>query len=123
MREFQTFDVQISSEILKEASVSAVVRFTWRNPETGKRRTWRIQGAEAAHSRIFRRRHGLPAGAGALLRGSASHLRISGSPDSRHLSTKFGGCLRHEVNFRREQKTLVEAGPLYRSFPEFAYRA
>src|SRR5437879_4598460 len=33
----KTFAVEVSSTILKEASVSAVVRFTWRNPETGRR--------------------------------------------------------------------------------------
>src|SRR5206468_4027156 len=33
----KTFGVEISPKILKEASVSAVVRFTWRNPDTGRR--------------------------------------------------------------------------------------
>ena len=32
-----TFAVKIAPTILKEASVSAVVRFTWRNPDTGRR--------------------------------------------------------------------------------------
>src|ERR1039458_9143699 len=32
----ETYAVEISPKILKEASVSAVIRFTWRNPETGK---------------------------------------------------------------------------------------
>src|SRR5205807_2629202 len=31
------FAVEIAPKILSEASVSAVVRFTWRNPETGRR--------------------------------------------------------------------------------------
>ena len=33
----QTYDVKVSTTILKEASVSAVVRFTWRDPDTGRR--------------------------------------------------------------------------------------
>src|ERR1017187_5177725 len=33
----KTFAVEIAPRILKEASVSAVVRFTWRNPDTGRR--------------------------------------------------------------------------------------
>src|SRR5690348_3386995 len=33
----RTFDVRIARTILKEASVSAVVRFTWRNPDIGRR--------------------------------------------------------------------------------------
>lgn len=111
-----TFGVQISSDILKEASVSAVVRFSWRNPETGKRERGvfkvlkphipeyfaedmdYLQGL----ARYFGDRHhtyGFPA-----------HL----IPDTFH---KVRRLLRHEVNFRREQKTLVEAAPLYRSFP------
>jgi ubiquinone biosynthesis protein len=111
-----TFGVQISSEILKEASVSAVVRFSWRNPETGKRERGvfkvlkphipeyfaedmdYLQGL--AH--YFGERHhtyGFPA-----------HL----IPDT---FRKVRRLLRHEVNFRREQKTLVEAAPLYHSFP------
>src|SRR5579862_9265994 len=36
-RKIKTYAVKISSEIMKEASVSAVVRFTWRNPATGLR--------------------------------------------------------------------------------------
>jgi len=111
-----TFGVQISSEILKEASVSAVVRFSWRNSETGKRERGvfkvlkphipeyfaedmeYLQGL--AH--YFGERHhtyGFPA-----------HL----IPDT---FRKVRRLLRHEVNFRREQKTLVEAAPLYGSFP------
>src|SRR5450631_3242961 len=33
----KTYAVEISLKILKEASVSAVIRFTWQNPKTGKR--------------------------------------------------------------------------------------
>src|SRR6201987_779903 len=33
----QAYDVKVSATILKEASVSAVVRFTWRDPDTGRR--------------------------------------------------------------------------------------
>src|SRR5579863_4951908 len=33
----ETYAIQIAPKILKEASVSSVVRFTWRNRETGRR--------------------------------------------------------------------------------------
>src|SRR5207253_9729777 len=33
----ETVGVEIASTILSEASVSAVVRFSWRDPETGRR--------------------------------------------------------------------------------------
>lgn len=111
----KTFDVKVSSEILKEASVSAVVRFTWRDPASGGRRRGvfkvlkphipeyfaedmdYLQGL----ARYFGDRHhtyGFPA-----------HL----IPDTFH---KVRRLLRHEVNFRREQKTLGEARSLYKSY-------
>src|ERR1051325_3879823 len=31
------FEVEVSTQILKEASVSAVIRFSWKNPQTGHR--------------------------------------------------------------------------------------
>ncbi|HYB77022.1 MAG TPA: AarF/UbiB family protein [Candidatus Bathyarchaeia archaeon] len=112
----ERFAVEVAPTILKEASVSAVVRFTWRNPNTGKRERGvfkvlkphipeyfsedmdYLQGL--AH--YFGERHhtyGFPA-----------HL----IPDT---FRKVRRLLRHEVNFRREQKTLMEAATLYRSFP------
>jgi ubiquinone biosynthesis protein len=111
----QAYDVKVSRTILKEASVSAVVRFTWRDPDTGTRQRGvfkvlkphipeyfsedmdYLQGL----ARYFGDRHhryGFPA-----------HL----IPDTFH---KVRRLLRHEVNFRREQKTLVEAAALYRSY-------
>ena len=112
----KTFEVEISSDILKEASVSAVVRFTWRDPDTGQRQRGvfkvlkphipdyfaedmdYLQGL----AQYFGDRHhtyGFPA-----------HL----IPDTFH---KVRRLLRHEVNFAREQKTLLEAGTLYQGFP------
>jgi ubiquinone biosynthesis protein len=111
----QTYDVKLSNTILKEASVSAVVRFTWRNPDTGRRQRGvfkvlkphipeyfaedmdYLQGL-ARHFGERHHRYGFPA-----------HL----IPDT---FQKVRRLLRHEVNFCREQKTLVEAASLYRSY-------
>jgi ubiquinone biosynthesis protein len=111
----QTYDVKVSATILKEASVSAVVRFTWHNPDTGRRQRGvfkvlkphipeyfsedmdYLQGL-AHHFGDRHHRYGFPA-----------HL----IPDT---FQKVRRLLRHEVNFRREQKTLVEAVSLYRSY-------
>ncbi len=111
----QTYDVKVSTTILKEASVSAVVRFTWRDPDTGRRQCGvfkvlkphipeyfsedmdYLQGL-AHHFGDRHHRYGFPA-----------HL----IPDTFH---KVRRLLRHEVNFRREQKTLLEAANLYRSY-------
>lgn len=111
----QIYDVRVSATILKEASVSAVVRFTWRDPDTGdlERGVFKVlkphipeyfsedmdylQGL-AHHFGDRHHRYGFPA-----------HL----IPDTFH---KVRRLLRHEVNFLREQKTLVEAASLYRSY-------
>ena len=111
----QTYDVKLANTILKEASVSAVVRFTWRDPDTKRRQRGvfkvlkphipqyfsedmdYLQGL-AHHFGDRHHRYGFPA-----------HL----IPDT---FQKVRRLLRHEVNFRREQKTLVEAASLYRSY-------
>ena len=110
------YDVKIARSILSEASVSAVIRFTWSNPDTGVRERGvfkvlkphipayfaedmdYLQGL----AEYFGERHhtyGFPA-----------HL----IPDT---FQKVRRLLRHEVNFPREQKTLLEAWELYKSFP------
>jgi ubiquinone biosynthesis protein len=112
----QTFAVQVAPRILKEASVSAVVRFTWRNPDT-KRRERGVFKVLKPHipeyfaedmdylqglAQYFGDRH--------HTYGFAAHL----IPDT---FRKVRRLLQHEVNFAREQNTLIEAGILYRSFP------
>src|ERR1700758_4457247 len=112
----KTFDVRIAPVILKEASVSAVVRFTWRNPDAGRRQrgVFKVMKPHipeyfaedmeylAGLAQYFGERHhryGFPA-----------HL----IPDT---FQKVRRLLRHEVNFAREQKTLLEAAALYKGFP------
>jgi ubiquinone biosynthesis protein len=109
----QKYKVEIASSILSEASVSAVVRFTWEDPETGERKRgvfkvlkphipeYFAEDMEYLHglAQYFGERHhryGFPA-----------HL----IPDT---FRKVRRLLQHEVNFRREQKTLQEASALYR---------
>jgi ubiquinone biosynthesis protein len=112
-----TFGVQISSEILKEASVSAVVRFSWRNPETGQRERGVFKVLKPHIPEYFAEDMDYLQGLAHYFGdrhhtyGFPAHL----IPDT---FRKVRRLLRHEVNFRREQKTLVEAAPLYRSFPE-----
>lgn len=112
----ETYAVKIAPDILSEASVSAVVRFSWRNPETRRRQRGVFKVLKPHISEYFaedmdylqglaqhfgdrHHRYGFPA-----------HL----IPDTFH---KVRRLLRHEVNFVREQKTLIEAGTLYRSMP------
>ncbi len=94
--------------ILKEASVSAVVRFTWRNPDTGRRERGVFKVLKPHIPKYFAEDMD-------YLQGLAQYF------GDRHHSYGFPAhfipdtfrkvrrLLRHEVNFTREQKTLLEA--------------
>jgi len=107
------YKVEIKDKIFSEASVSAVVRFTWYNPE----RRQREHGVFKVMKPIFRRilpRHGpacTPGGAPWLEAqeyGFAEHVLSETFDDVRRL-------LQHEVEFVREQATLQKASCAYRS--------
>ena len=112
----QTLSVRVAPRILKEASVSAVVRFTWRNPETGRRERGVFKVLKPHIPAYFAEDMD-------YLQGLAQYF------GDRHHSYGFAPrlipdtfrkvrrLLRHEVNFAREQKTLTEAASLYRNFP------
>ena len=111
-----TFAIEISSTILKEASVSAVVRFSWRNPDTGRREHGVFKVLKPHIPEYFAEDMDYLQGLAQYFGdrhhtyGFAAHL----IPDT---FRKVRRLLRHEVNFAREQKTLIEAAALYRSFP------
>jgi ubiquinone biosynthesis protein len=111
----KTYQVKISSQILKEASVSAVVRFRWRNPYTGQpqRGVFKVLKphipAFFAEDMDYLQKLAQYFGDRHHTYGFPPHL----IPDT---FRKVRRLLRHEVNFRREQKTLVEAAALYRSY-------
>jgi ubiquinone biosynthesis protein len=112
----KTFAITISSTILKEASVSAVVRFTWQNPETRRRERGVFKVLKPHIPEYFAEDMDYLQGLAQYFGdrhhtyGFAAHL----IPDT---FRKVRRLLRHEVNFTREQKTLIEAAALYRSFP------
>jgi ubiquinone biosynthesis protein len=110
----EKYRVKIATKILSEASVSAVVRFTWRNPENAQREAGVFKVLKPHIPEYFaedmdylqgladyfgerHHRYGFPA-----------HL----IPDT---FKKVRRLLQHEVNFVREQQTLVEAATLYRN--------
>jgi len=112
----ERFAVEIEPRLLSEASVSAVICFTWRNPESGERERGvfkvlkphiPVYFAEDMHllqelAHYFGRRHReYGPGARAI-------------PDT---FKKVRRLLQHEVDFPREQKTLLEAGALYKDVP------
>jgi ubiquinone biosynthesis protein len=110
----EKYAVRIAPRILSEASVSAVVQFTWRNPETGKRERGVFKVLKPHIPEYFGEDMD-------YLQKLAEYFgdqhHSYGFPQRLIPDTfeKVRRLLRHEVNFRREQKTLVEAARLYQS--------
>jgi ubiquinone biosynthesis protein len=108
------FAVKIEPRILSEASVSAVVRFTWRNPDTGRRERGVFKVLKPHIPDYFAEDMD-------YLQGLAQYFgdqhHTYGFPADLIPDTfrKVQRLLRHEVNFAREQKTLLEARTLYKS--------
>jgi len=112
-----TYAVEIAPAILSEASVSAVVRFTWRNPDSGRRERGVFKVLKPHIPEYFSEDMD-------YLQGLAEYFgdrhRTYGFPAHLIPDTfkKVERLLRHEVNFVREQKTLVEAQALYHRVPD-----
>ena len=109
----KTFDVRVAPTILSEASGSAVVRFTWRDPASGRRKRGVFKVLKPHIPEYFAEDMD-------YLQGLAQHFgdrhHTYGFPPHLIPDTfkKVRRLLRHEVNFAREQKTLLEARDLYR---------
>lgn len=110
----QTYAVDVAPTILSEASVSAVVRFSWRDPETGRRERGVFKVLKPHIPEYFAEDMDYLQGLAQYFGdrhhtyGFPAHL----IPDT---FKKVRRLLQHEVNFAREQKTLIEAATLYRS--------
>ncbi len=110
----EKYGVKIAPTILSEASVSAVVRFTWRDPHSGERERGVFKVLKPHIPEYFAEDMDYLQG---LAQYFADQHRTYGFPANLLPDTfkKVRRLLRHEVNFVREQKTLVEAWNLYRS--------
>jgi ubiquinone biosynthesis protein len=110
----EKYSVKIAPTILSEASVSAVVRFTWRDPDSGKRERGVFKVLKPHIPEYFAEDMDYLQG---LAQFFADQHRHYGFPANLLPDTfrKVRRLLRHEVNFVREQKTLLEAWSLYRS--------
>jgi ubiquinone biosynthesis protein len=110
----EKYQVEIASTLLSEASVSAVLRFSWRNPETGERERGVFKVLKPHIPEYFTEDMDYLQGLAEYFGdrhhtyGFAPHL----IPDT---FKKVRRLLQHEVNFAREQKTLLEAQELYRN--------
>ena len=112
----ETYAVRIAPTILSEASVSAVVRFTWQDPDTGQRERGVFKVLKPHIPEYFEEDMDYLQG---LAQYFADRHHMYGFPADLLPDTfkKVRRLLQHEVNFAREQKTLVEAWSLYQKMP------
>lgn len=110
----EAYEVELAGTLLSEASVSAVLEFTWRNPQTGRREAGVFKVLKP-HVRVY---YAEDLG---LLQGLARHLSGDGGGAFQFASRAVSETLdevrlllEHEVDFRREQVTLAEVGRVYR---------
>ena len=112
----KTYAVELDPAILSEASVSAVVGFTWRNLESGRRERGvfkvlkpHIPGYYAEDMQILQQlaRH-------LTRKHRAGGVRLAGVAET---LTEIRLLLEREVDFRREQTTLLNALGAYRRVP------
>ena len=108
-----TYAVRIAPSILSEASVSAVIRFTWKNPETRRRQRGVFKVLKPHIPEYFAEDMEYLQGLAQYFGGRhhAYGFKVRAIPDT---FRKVRRLLQHEVNFKREQKTLVEAAALYK---------
>jgi ubiquinone biosynthesis protein len=112
--QIKAYAIQLESKILSEASVSAVVGFTWRNPKTRRRERGvfkvlkpHIPGCYSEDMKILRQ--------------LAQHLARKHRVEGMHLGglaetlTEIRLLLEREVDFPREQATLSNALASYRT--------
>ena len=112
-RRVETYAVEIASTILSEASVSAVVRFTWQDPDSGKRERGVFKVLKPYIPNYFAEDMDYLQRLAEYF-GDRQHnygLPPDIIPDT---FKKVRRLLQHEVDFVREQKTLLEASTVYR---------
>ncbi len=114
--QLETYSVKLDSAILSEASVSAVVGFTWRNPESRRREAGvfkvlkpHIPGCYAEDMKILQQLAEFLA-----RKYQADGVRLAGV--ARTL-TEIRLLLEREVDFPGEQATLLNSLGRYRSLP------
>jgi ubiquinone biosynthesis protein len=110
----QKFDVRIAPRLMCEASVSAILPFTWRNPQTGLRERGVFKVMKPHIPKFFREDMQLLQD---LTEYFGSRLHEYGFATDA-LSDTFGKVrrlLQHEIDFRGEQRTLKTAAAMYSS--------
>jgi len=112
-KRLEAYAVELDSAMLSEASVSAVIRFTWNNP-----------GRERSHGVFKVLKPYVPACFGedmTLLQALGEFLTAPergygfAIHDVKDMLAEVLLLLQHELDFRREQATLAEAAAMYRA--------
>jgi ubiquinone biosynthesis protein len=112
----KAFDVQIKPRILSEASVSAVITFTWSNPASGLREKGVFKVLKAHIPRFFKEDMDLLQGLAQFF--GTKHREYGFGPHViSDTFTKVRQLLQHEVDFAGEQANLVEAASVYALVP------
>ncbi len=109
----ETYAVKIAPTILSEASVSAVVHFTWQDPASGKRERGVFKVLKPHIADYFAEDMDYLQGLAEYF--GDRHHEYGLPPDI--IPDTFGKVrrlLQDEVNFVREQKTLLQAATIYR---------
>lgn len=110
----EKFAVEISSAILSEASVSAVMRFAWSDPETGERKRGVFKVLKPHIPSCFAEDMDLLHRMANYL--GAKHREYGYAPRViQDTFKKVRQLLEHEVDFAGEQRTLIEAARIYRN--------
>ena len=112
--EIKTYDVRLNTKMLSEASVSAVAGFTWRNPETRRRERGVFKVLKPHIPSCYAEDMN-------ILRDLARHLVHKHRTVGMHLGgvaqtlAEVQVLLAHEVDFPREQATLMNSLKAYRA--------
>jgi len=112
-RRLQEYQVEMEGRILSEASVSAVVRFTWKNPDRERERgVFKVLKPYVPD--CFAEDMALLQGLGNYLAGGGHEYGFA-LRDIDEMITEVRLLLERELDFTREQSTLAEAARTYRS--------
>jgi ubiquinone biosynthesis protein len=109
----EAYDVDVEPALFSEASVSAVLRFTWRNPETGQRERGVFKALKPYVPCCFREDMALLQQLSAFLAGKHPEYGRA-LPET---LTNVRHLLEHEVQYPREQAVLAEAARIYGTLP------
>ncbi|MGI9100894.1 MAG: AarF/UbiB family protein [Terriglobales bacterium] len=115
-RELEAYDVVVRRSLMKEASVSAILQFTWRNPASGRRERGVFKVLKPYIPEFYDEDMKLLQGLAELLKRNHAKYDVA----ARGLSDTFRRVrqlLQHEIKFRGEQSTLAQAQEIYGGVP------